>query len=113
MYLKCFIVVTRIHIAKTKKPYNIGEKLIKLCMVNICSELFCNEHVSKIKNISMSDDNIHRRTLCIANDIEYQLIEKIYKSLLYAIRLDESTTISNSAIILIYVRYIDGTYLTI
>lgn len=52
-----------------------------------------NEHVSKIKNIPMSDDTIHKRILCIANDIEYQLVEKINKSLFYAIQLDESTDI--------------------
>lgn len=108
MYLKCSFIAA-MHIAKTKKPYSIGEKLIKPCMVDICSELFGNEHVSKIKNIPMSDDTIHKRILCIANDIEYQLVEKINKSLFYAIQLDESTDISNSAILLIYVRFIDDT----
>ncbi|KAL4132463.1 hypothetical protein QTP88_009607 [Uroleucon formosanum] len=92
VYLKCSFIAT-MHIAKTKKPYNIGEKLIKPCMVDICSELFGNEHVLKIKNIPMSDDTIHKRILCIANDIEYQLVEKVNKSLFYAIQLDESTDI--------------------
>jgi len=109
VYLKCSFIAA-MHIARTKKPYNIGEKLIKPCMVDICSELFGNEHVSKIKNIPMSDDTIHKRILCIANDIEYQLVEKINKSLFYAIQLDESTDISNSTILLIYVRYIDDTF---
>ncbi|KAE9540093.1 hypothetical protein AGLY_005345 [Aphis glycines] len=109
VYLKCSFIAA-LHIVKTKKPYNIGEKLIKPCMVDICSELFGNEHVSKIKNIPMSNDTIHKRILCIANDIEYQLVEKINKSLFYAIQLDESTDISNSAILLIYVRYIDDTF---
>jgi len=42
--------------------------------------------------------------------IDYQLVEKTNKSLFYAIQLDESTHISNSAILLIYVRYIDDTF---
>ncbi|KAL4141935.1 hypothetical protein QTP88_004478 [Uroleucon formosanum] len=78
VYLKCSFIAA-MHIAKTKKPYNI-------------------------------DDTIHKRILCIANDIEYQLVEKINKSLFYAIQLDESTDISNSVILLIYVRYIDYTF---
>ncbi|KAL4123202.1 hypothetical protein QTP88_015425 [Uroleucon formosanum] len=49
----------------------------------------------------MSDDNIHRRTLCITNDIEYQVVEKINKSIFYAIQLGESTDISNSAVLLL------------
>lgn len=66
---------------KEKNPYDIGEKLIKSCMVDICSELFDNEHVSKIKNITMFNDTIQRQILCIANDIENQLVDKIDKLL--------------------------------
>lgn len=76
-----------LHIAKSKKPYSIGEKLLKPCMIDICTELFSNEHVTKIKKIPMS------------NDIENQLSEKIKKSIFYAIQLDESTDINNEDMI--------------
>lgn len=34
---------------KKKKSYTIGEKLLKPCMMDICTALFGNEHVVKIK----------------------------------------------------------------
>lgn len=89
MYLKCSSIAA-IHISKIKKPYNIGENLIKPRTIGLCSVLFSKEHVSKIKNISMPNDTIHKRIPCIADDIEYQLVEKINKSLFYAIQIDES-----------------------
>lgn len=55
----------------------------------------------------MSNDTVHR-ILSISNNIKYQLIKKINKSLFYAIQLNESTDICNSAIRLLYVSYIDN-----
>lgn len=54
-------------------------------MVDVSSELFDNENVSKIKNYPISNDIIHRQILCSADYIDYQLIKKINKSLYYAI----------------------------
>lgn len=59
-----------LHIAKSKKPYSIGEKLLKPCMIDICTELFSNEHVTKIKKIPMSNDTISRRINNMSNVIE-------------------------------------------
>lgn len=35
-YLKCSYLAA-LHIAKLKKPYSIGEKLLKPCMIDICT----------------------------------------------------------------------------
>ena len=43
----------------------------------------------------------------MAEDTEKQLTEKIKKSKLFALQLDESTDIQNNSILLKYVRYID------
>ena len=43
----------------------------------------------------------------MAEDTEMQLIEKMKKSKLFALQLDESTDIQNSSILLTCVRYID------
>jgi len=43
----------------------------------------------------------------MAEDTERQLTEKINKSELFALQLDEFTDIQNSSILLPYVRYID------
>jgi hypothetical protein len=55
IYLKCSYLAA-LHIAKSKKPYSIGEKLLKPSMIDICTELFSNELVTKIKKIPMSND---------------------------------------------------------
>ena len=43
----------------------------------------------------------------MAEDTETQLTEKIKKSKLFALKLDESTDIQNSSILLTYIRYTD------
>lgn len=48
IYLKCSHLAA-LHIANLKIPYLIEEKLLKPCMIDICSEFFSNEHVTKIK----------------------------------------------------------------
>lgn len=44
----------------------------------------------------------------MANDIEQQLINKIQSLSCFAIQLDESTDVTNSAILLVYVRFEDS-----
>jgi len=105
-YLKCSYLVA-MHIAKSKKAYTIGEKLLKPCMIDIFTELFGSEYATKINSIPMSNDTISRRINIMAVDIEYQLIQKIKKSIFYGIQIDESTDINNEAILLIYIRYVD------
>ena len=43
----------------------------------------------------------------MAEDTEKQFIEKIKKSKLFALQMDESTDIQHNSILLTYVRYID------
>lgn len=104
--LKCSYMAA-FHIARCKKAYTIGETLLKPCMKDICGELFGKEFEAKINSIPLSNDTIARRIIDISNEIEAQLIQKLEKTLYYAIQMDESTDISNNAILLIYVRYED------
>lgn len=67
-YLKCSYLAA-MYIAKSKKAYTIGEKLLKPCMIDICTELFGSEYATKINSISMSNDTISRRIIIIAVDI--------------------------------------------
>lgn len=48
----------------------------------------------KYKNIQISNDTIYRQIFYIADNIEYQILKKINKSLYFAIQLDELTDIS-------------------
>ncbi|PNF27274.1 hypothetical protein B7P43_G05160, partial [Cryptotermes secundus] len=62
---------------------------------------------SKMKDIPLSNDTVGRRISDMREDTETQVTEKIKKSKLFALQLDESTDIQNSSILLMYVRYID------
>ena len=58
-----------------------------------------------MKGISLSNDTVERRISDMADDTERQIVEKIKKSELFALQLDESTHIQNKSILLTYVRY--------
>ena len=53
-------------IAKSKKAYNIGEDLIKPCLVKI---LLGNEAARKLSKISMSDNRVKKRMEGMSSDI--------------------------------------------
>ena len=59
-----------IQIAKNKKPYTIGEDLIKLCMLQACEAVLGKQAVKRLKVISMSANTVKRRIKEMANDIE-------------------------------------------
>jgi len=55
-----------------------------------------------MKDIPLSNNIAERRISDVAEDTETQLIEKIKKSKLFALQLDESTDIQNNSILLTY-----------
>ena len=75
-------------------------------MIAACNEVLGQSAASEMKDITLSNDTVERRISDMAEDTETQLTEKIKKSKLCALQLDESTDIQNS-ILLTYVRYID------
>jgi len=60
-----------------------------------------------MNDIPLSNETVERRVSDMAEDTETQLTEKITKSKLFALQLEESTDIQNNSILLTYVRYID------
>jgi len=60
-----------------------------------------------MKDIPLSNDTVEIRIFHMAEDTETQFIEKIKKSKLFALQLNESTDIQNNSILLTYVRHID------
>ena len=93
-------------IAKSKKPFTIGEDLILSAAKDICRELLAEAAFKKLAQVPLSASTFTRRIEEIAEDIETQLLERINKSPWYAIQVDESTAIDNKATLLVYVRYI-------
>ena len=96
-----------LQIAKCKKPYSIGEELVKPSLIAACNEALSLSGASKMKDIPLSNGTVERRISDTAEDTEKQLATKINKSELFALQLDASTDIQNSSILLPYVRYID------
>ena len=94
-----------LQIAKTKKLYTIGEELIKPCILSAAEQILGPEAARKFDGIPLSNNTVQRRIEDIAMDIEQQVIEEVKKSPYFAIQLDESTDVSNCAILLCFVRY--------
>ncbi|XP_022183319.1 zinc finger MYM-type protein 6-like [Myzus persicae] len=93
-----------LQIAKNKKPYTIGEDLIKPCMLQAGEVVLGKQAVKKLKEIPMSANTIKRRIEEMADDIENQVITMMKNSPFYSIQLDESTDVSNKALLLCFVR---------
>ncbi|GFQ88302.1 zinc finger MYM-type protein 6 [Trichonephila clavata] len=99
--LKCSYLVA-LRIAKTRKSFTTGENLIKPVLIDVCLEMFGLSAVDKIKSIPLSNDTIRRRIEKLSENVEYQLIQKIKESTLFAIQIDESCDISKKAILIFY-----------
>ena len=94
-----------LHVAKTKKPHNIGETLLKPCILK-CVKLVLGEKASQtMKRISLSNDTIKSRIHEMSDNIKSKVLSKIDSSPVFALQLDESTDISNLSQLLVYVRY--------
>ncbi|GFQ66780.1 zinc finger MYM-type protein 6 [Trichonephila clavata] len=114
--LKCSYLVA-LRIAKTRKSFTTGENLIKPVLIDVCLEMFGLSAVDKIKSIPLSNDTIRRRIEKLSENVEYQLIQKIKESTLFAIQIDESCDISKKAILICYrlkevedrILYLEGT----
>ena len=92
-------------IARSKKALIIAEELILPSAIDMCWEIIGEAAASKLKLVSMSNDAIKRRIVEMSDDIECQLLERIKSSPYYSIQLDESTDVSNAALLLVFVRY--------
>ena len=72
-------------IALAKKPHNIEETLIKLCMLKAAS-LVLGKANTELANISFSDSTVKTRIDVTAEDIKLQVLEKTNKSCAFAMQ---------------------------
>ncbi|XP_034083391.1 protein FAM200A-like [Gymnodraco acuticeps] len=63
-----------------------------------------DKQARELEAVPLSDGTISRRITDMAQDIKYQLIDRVKKGK-YALQLDESTDMSNSAQLLVFARY--------
>ena len=93
-----------IQIAKNKKPCTIGEDLIIPCMLQACEAVLGKQDVQRLKVIPMSANSVKRRIEEMADNIENQVTKMVKKSPFYSIQLDESTDVSNKALLLCFAK---------
>uniref|UniRef100_A0A8C2E398 HAT C-terminal dimerisation domain-containing protein n=1 Tax=Cyprinus carpio TaxID=7962 RepID=A0A8C2E398_CYPCA len=60
----------------------------------------------RLEQVPLSDGTVSRRITDMAQDIKCQLIDRVKKSGRYSLQLDESTDVSSTAQLLVFVRYI-------
>ncbi|XP_059902122.1 SCAN domain-containing protein 3-like [Gadus macrocephalus] len=97
-------------IAHAKKPHNIGETLIKPACIKM-AEILCGPQVAnKFMTVPLSNNTVKDRIDRMAGNVENTLVEKI-KTGPFSIQLDETTTVAEEAILIVYVQYIEETEL--
>ena len=95
-------------IAQAKKPHNIGESLIKPCMLKASSLVLGESNSKKLAKISLSDSTIKARIDELANDIECQVLQQIQESPYFAIQCDETTDVAQFSQLMVYVRFVEA-----
>ena len=95
-----------LHVAKTKKPHNIGETLLKPCILESVKLVLGEKASQTMKQISLSNDTIKSRIHEMSNNIKSKVLSNVDSSPVFALQLDESTDISNLSQLLVYVRYV-------
>ena len=95
-----------LQVAKAKKPHNIAKTLIKPCLVECANILHDSNAVSKIKQVSLSNDTVKSRIDDMACDIKSELIANLKASPVFAIQLVESVDVANLSQLMVFVRYV-------
>ena len=63
-----------LHVAKTKKPHNIGETLLKPCILESMKLVLGEKASQTMKQISLSNDTIKSRIHEMSDNIEQSVI---------------------------------------
>lgn len=92
-------------IAKCGKNHTIAENLILPCIKDAVGCMLGEDQISKISNIPLSNNTISRRIQDMSDDVEMTIISRIKNSKFFAIQVDESTDVTNFAILLVIARY--------
>lgn len=92
-------------IAKKSKPFTDGE-FVKQCMES-AAEVLCPTQKHLFSKVSLSGATVARRIEELAQDIENTLKARAQKFAFYSVALDESTDMTDTAQLAIFVRGID------
>ena len=93
-------------IAQAKKPHNIRETLIKPCMIKAPSLVLGVASSIKLAKISLSNSTIKTGIDELANDIEFQVLQKIKELPFFAIQFEVRTDVTQLFQLLVYICYV-------
>ena len=93
-------------IAKASKPFSEGE-FVRTCITK-AAELVCPESRQALANISLSRPTVTERVEELSSDLRSQLKEKIKSFIAFSIALDESTDVTDTAQLAIFIRGVDA-----
>lgn len=102
--VKASFVVSKI-LVKKMKPYKDGE-LVKECLEEVANIAF-PEKKSIISKISLNRMTVSRRAEEMASDIEKTLKEKILEFKFFSLAMDESTDVTDTSQLSIFIRGIN------
>lgn len=102
--LKASSLVAR-RVAQSKKVFSIAEELVLPAAVDMCREMIGESAAKKLMTIPLSNDTMSHRIGDMASNIQHQLLERIKNSQFFSLQLDESTDVTNAALLLVFVRY--------
>ncbi|CAG9835427.1 unnamed protein product [Diabrotica balteata] len=89
-------------IAKRSRPVNDGD-FVKEC-IEIAAKKICPEASKKFEKIQLNRMTMQRRIISLSGNIAEQLIEKSKIIEFFSLALDESTDISSTVQLLIFIR---------
>ena len=95
-------------VMKRKRPYTELESVVLLCL-EIAADILHGgkKAVTKVREISLSDNTTKRRCDDISKDLLKQII-KLKTSPAYGLQLDETTDISDEQQLIVYCRFLDA-----
>lgn len=92
-------------IARKSKPFTDGD-FIKECM-EAAVEVLCPSQKQLFSKISLSGVTVARRVEELAGDIERSLKERVSQFVYYSVALDESTDLTDTAQLAMFIRGVD------
>lgn len=97
--------IVSLHIAKSGKPHNIAETLIKPCLKDVVSCILGPDMGKKIDAVQLSNSTISKRIHTLSDSLENELIRRLKACEFFSLQLDESTDVAGLAVLLVFVKY--------
>uniref|UniRef100_A0A6P7HAL3 General transcription factor II-I repeat domain-containing protein 2A-like n=1 Tax=Diabrotica virgifera virgifera TaxID=50390 RepID=A0A6P7HAL3_DIAVI len=106
-YVKASYAIAAI-LAKKSKPFSDGE-IVKECLESV-AEMLCPEKKKEFSKISLSRQTITRRVDDIGKHVEDKLKNRASEFIYYSLALDESTDMTDTAQVAIFIRGVDANF---